>query len=226
MEKEVQREELIMNHLARLVCLTMLVVTAGLQAGEIHDAAASGDLQKVKALLEANPSLLESKADYGETPLISACSGSQVAVADFLIDNGANVNATNIYGVPVLNYAINDGDECLTVVQRLIDKGAEINVKNSDGGSPLHAAANRDNLKVAKLLLDYGADLNAPCRHGTPLQMKIMFGSASASTEKTAIFLSQNSEKPQEYSFGNNDLHPGGHEGLRESNTGTCQARR
>ena len=58
--------------------VSMPVVT-GLRAGEIHDAAAAGDLNKVRALLEADPTLLESKDERlsyrGNTPLISACWG-------------------------------------------------------------------------------------------------------------------------------------------------------
>lgn len=188
-----------------LIGLVLDIAAAGLPAAEIHDAAAAGDLVKVKALLEADPTLLESKADYGETPLISACSKTQIAVADFLIDKGANVNARNIYGVPVLNYAINDGDECVPLVQLLLDKGAEVNVQNSDGGSPLHAVARTDNFNVARLLIEHGADLHSPGRHGTPLQSNIILWPFPH--EEMAIFLVENGAKPREYCFGNNDLH-------------------
>jgi ankyrin repeat protein len=37
--------------------------------GEIHDAAAKGDLEKVKALVKDNPDLVFSKNNYGDTPL-------------------------------------------------------------------------------------------------------------------------------------------------------------
>jgi ankyrin repeat protein len=195
-----------------LAIVGMGFLAAGLRAGEIHDAAAAGDLNKVKALLEADPKLLESKTAYGETPLMSACLKTQIAVADFLIDKGANVNARNVYGVPVLNDAITEGEECIRLVQRLIDKGAEINVKNSDGGSPLHRAAMVDNLRVAKLLIDRGADLNAPSRQGTPLQRIILSGLH----EKTAVFLVENGATPQVYNFGNNDLHLAAMKGLAD----------
>jgi hypothetical protein len=47
--------------------ITMLVglSAARLQAGEIHVASTAGDLSKVKALLEADPKLLESKDIWG-----------------------------------------------------------------------------------------------------------------------------------------------------------------
>jgi hypothetical protein len=69
-----------------LTCFCLSLTAADLRAGEIHDAAAAGDLNRVKALLQADPKLLESKTAYGETPLMSACLKTQIAVADFLID--------------------------------------------------------------------------------------------------------------------------------------------
>ena len=40
--------------------------------GEIHDAAAAGDLERVKALLKDNPDLVFSKDSGGQTPLHGA----------------------------------------------------------------------------------------------------------------------------------------------------------
>jgi hypothetical protein len=123
------------------ICLT--ATRAG--AGEIHDAAAAGDLNKVKALLEADPTLLESKDERdwnnlkNNTPLISACwapsSGApQSAVANYLIDNGANVNARNESGATPLYFALKDFD----LTQRLIAKGAEVKIRAFGDFTPLH----------------------------------------------------------------------------------------
>jgi ankyrin repeat protein len=197
-----------MNHLLKLIstiCLTMIITVAALHAGEIHDAVTAGDLNKVRALIEADPTLLESKDQWGHTLLHIACWKEQFKVANYLIDKGANVNARNIYGVPVLNGAIKEGDECVSLVRRLIDKGADINVEKSANGSPLHLAAIKGNIEVGKILIDHGADLNATSRHGTPLQFNII--NWPVPHEEMAIFLVENGAKPQEYSFGNNDLH-------------------
>ena len=196
-----------MNHLARLlsvVCLALLVATAGLHGGEIHDAVTAGDLDKVRALLEADPGLLESKDPWNHTPLHKACWGEQIAVAHFLIDQGANVNARNEYGVSVLSCAISSKEECFDLVKRLIDEGADINVEHSAVGSPLHRAASRGNHKVARLLIDHGADLNAPGRHGTILQQAVMKENPD---EEMVELLLENGAKRQEYNFGNTELH-------------------
>jgi len=56
-----------------LVCLTLLLTASSLWAGEIHDAAKAGDLNKVKKLIESDPALLDSKDDMDFTPLAYAC---------------------------------------------------------------------------------------------------------------------------------------------------------
>ena len=52
---------------ALVFTVPMLMVAISLRAGEIHDAAAAGNLNKVKALLAADPALLESKDNSGFT---------------------------------------------------------------------------------------------------------------------------------------------------------------
>ena len=51
------------------VVLVGLVWSSLALCGEIHDAAQSGDLEKVKALLKANPDLVFSKDTNGWPPL-------------------------------------------------------------------------------------------------------------------------------------------------------------
>ncbi len=139
-----------------LVLIASMLITTGLRAGEIHDAAAAGDLSKIKALLEADPALLVAKDDRlsygGNTPLISACWGTpgapanaQVAAAVFLIDKGANINARNDKGGTPLYSATRD----LALTQLLIIKGASVNVRAYGDYTPIHQAAFSGNLRVA-----------------------------------------------------------------------------
>ena len=67
--------------------------------GEIHDAAKSGDLEKVKALLKGNPDSVSSKDEnYGATPLHFAASAAGKDVAELLLTNKAEVNAKDNNG--------------------------------------------------------------------------------------------------------------------------------
>ena len=150
------------------VCLTMLVATTGLRAGEIHDAAVAGDLDKVKKLLEADPNLLELKNEYGYTPLMVACHGeeanriAQIEVANYLIVKGANVNAKGRYGVTPLFCFSYDKDPPFDLIQRLVAKGADVNAKLSfnRNWTVIVEFVVIGSIKVTKLLIDNGADIN------------------------------------------------------------------
>ncbi len=202
----------ILSQRARITALVFIVpmlIAADLRAGEIHDAAAAGDLNKVRALIEADPTLLESKdvrLPYsGNTPLISACWGPpanipQVAVANYLIDKGASINARNTSGGSPLYFAHKD----YGLTQRLIAKGADVNVRAYGGLTPLHQTAPTGNLKVAKLLIDHGADLNSRSNNGTILHTLI---NRERPDVEMAKLLLENGAKLQEFSFGNTELH-------------------
>jgi ankyrin repeat protein len=64
---------------------------------EIHRAAGAGDLPRVRALLDADPSLLNRGDRAGGTPLHRAVLGRSRKVVEFLLDRGANIHA--IHGV-------------------------------------------------------------------------------------------------------------------------------
>lgn len=189
----------------------LLLATGGLHfthAGEIHDAAVAGDLTTVKTLLAADPSLLESRDRDGNTPLISACFAPpsfnpHVAVANYLIDQGANIKATNQWDGTPLYCALKSPD----LVQRLIADGADVNARafGPDGLTPLQQAAAIGALETAKLLIDHGADLNARSADGTILHNVIKRG-GDASRDMAKLLLAQGA-KLQAFSFGNTELH-------------------
>jgi ankyrin repeat protein/predicted methyltransferase len=150
---------------------------SGPRTSEIHDAATAGDLSKVRALLEADPALLESKDEDGQTPLHRACLAKQAAVANFLLDKGANVNAKGTFQFTPLIWASDVPGQDTALLQRLIDKGADVNAQGSHSTTPLHRAAFRGGLQVARLLLDHGAEVNVQGYNGvTPLHRAAQSG--------------------------------------------------
>jgi ankyrin repeat protein len=187
-----------------------------LWAGEIHEAAASGDLNKVKALLEANPILLESKDNIGRTPLMCACSPPiwKVEVANFLLDNGANVNVTGPLRFSPLHFAHFVPEGNLNLIQRLIDNGADVNAQGDNSITPLHYTALMGNIKVARLLIENGAhvnpydkysgELNATFISGTVLQVAINY---SPNEEMAKLLVEKGAKLNLKDCFGNTELH-------------------
>ena len=51
--------------------------------------------------------------------------------------------------------------EKIDVARFLLNSGAKVNAMNSEHKTPLHIAANCDNLEIAELLLQFDADPNA-----------------------------------------------------------------
>lgn len=62
-------------------------------AHPIHEAAASNDVESVRRLLDADPSLVHLGDRKGATPLHRAVLGSAHAVIDLLLDRGADIHA-------------------------------------------------------------------------------------------------------------------------------------
>ena len=51
----------------------------------------------------------------------------------------------------------------ISCVQELLERGVSANAKNKYGMTPLHEACYYGHLKVAKLLLEHGANVNEKC---------------------------------------------------------------
>ncbi len=129
-------------------------------------------LEEVRALLDANPRLVEAAAKWppdGSCPLHSAAASGNLEIALLLLDRGANVNAARGGdGQTPLHVAASNGRE--EMIRLLLARGAEISATTKEGFTPLHEAATHQRVAVAALLLDAGADVNAAGKAGiTPL---------------------------------------------------------
>lgn len=143
-----------MNRKLLAVMLVTLVWGALAFCDEIHDAAAAGDLEKVKALLKANPDLVFSKNIPGETPLHLAALFDHKDVAALLLTNKAEVNTKCNRGSTPLHYAAKNGYK--DVVQLLLVNQATVNVKDNNDMTPLDWAEKNDYADVVELLRQHG----------------------------------------------------------------------
>ena len=85
-------------------------VNSSLLAGEIHEAAKSGDLEILRTLIENDPALVNSLDSDRNTPLILAVDAGKLEAASFLIKSGADVNAVNYNKESSLHIAARKGN--------------------------------------------------------------------------------------------------------------------
>lgn len=134
----------------------------------IHDAARAGDLDKVKALVKANPDVVASKDEkYGQTPLHIAAFNDRKEVAEFLLANKADVNAKSKNGSTPLHLAAGKGNK--DIVEVLLANKAEIDAVDNEGWSPVHSAVFFNQKETEDLLIAKGGkELPAPPKPATP----------------------------------------------------------
>ncbi|MGH7939850.1 MAG: ankyrin repeat domain-containing protein [Limisphaerales bacterium] len=151
-----------------IVALFIWIGGAAALCGQINDAARTGNLAKVKALLKERPALVSSTAFDGWTPLYEAADNGYFGMAKLLVANGADVNGRSKGGrSPLYLATMYDHRD---IVKLLLAHGADANVKDDEGITPLHLAAWHGYLDVAKVLLAHRADVNARDGKGeTPL---------------------------------------------------------
>lgn len=138
------------------------------QAAALLEWCYKGNLAGVRTLLDEQPSLAHYAGDparwEGATPLTLAAYRGHVAVADLLLAQGAGVNRVSKDGSALL-MAVYSGQEAMT--RLLLDRGADPNVASASGETPLMAAAFRNLLRLAEMLINAGADLNLQTTRGT-----------------------------------------------------------
>ncbi|KAK1263128.1 Potassium channel KOR2 [Acorus gramineus] len=187
----------------------------------VNSAAYHGDLYHLKGLINAGAD--PGKADYdGRTALHLAASRGYEDIARFLIKRGVNVNCIDKFGNSPLLEAINFGHDRVSklllengailslddpgsylcrvvkeskidVLQRFLQNGVDPNCKNYDLRTPLHVAATEGLHIVAKILIEFGADVlsedrwgNTPLNEGRRCGSKLLIGILEKSREYSA----------------------------------------
>jgi ankyrin repeat protein len=121
-------------------------------------AARSGDAERVRELLATDPSLANARDKDGSTPLHCAAWKGHLAVAELLLDAGADVNARNQnehYGDTPLHAAAHGNQRA--VAELLIERGADVRAVSCNGRTPLEETTIHNASAVAKLLNRHGA---------------------------------------------------------------------
>jgi uncharacterized protein len=133
-------------------------VRGRVDALDIFEAAAFGDVDRLTELLGAEPSLVTSYSGDGFTALHFAAFFGRFGAAALLIERGAEVDAFGrgwMTGTAMHSAVSRLQSDVLRI---LLEAGANPNVRQSAGWTPLHAAAMNGDLASVELLLASGAD--------------------------------------------------------------------
>jgi ankyrin repeat protein len=170
--------------------------------GEIHDAAASGDLEKVTVLLKNNPDLVSSKDNTGKTPLHWAAYKGYTNVAELLLANKADVNALDDEGDTPLHEAAYEGYD----IQVKGPTGQIIKAVDGNffpGAVTVALAPGSNPINMVKLLISNKAEVNAKDNDGcTPLHK----AASSANKDVVKVLLSNHADVNAKDNDGNTPL--------------------
>lgn len=127
---------------------------------DAFEAAALGDVDRLRELLDSDPALVNAYAPDGFFPLGLAAFFKHPAAVRLLLEHGADPNQESRHSqivVRPIHSAAADGGS-VEVARLLIDAGSDVNARQPDGGTALHTAAHEGNRDLVDLLLARGAD--------------------------------------------------------------------
>jgi quinoprotein dehydrogenase-associated probable ABC transporter substrate-binding protein len=171
-------------HSARMADLKKWLAQGANPDDELNNAIVADDVDRVGYLLSHGAHANSQDGD-GYTPLISAIRSGFVGVATYLVEHRADANLTDRSGWTPLMWATWADNPAL--VNMLLAHHAKLDATDNEGLTPLGIAAQNGKVKATRVLLDAGADVNAPIAKGgyTPL----MLASISGSNELAAALI-------------------------------------
>jgi ankyrin repeat protein len=142
-----------------LLLLTALCATPSAQSSRpLVDAVKRGDHAAVKSLLRNRTVANQAEPD-GTTALHFAVQANDTELMRLLIAAGADVKASNRYGVRPVTLAATNGSE--PAVSLLLKAGADPNTLTDAGEPVIMTAARTGKVDALKRLIAAGADVNA-----------------------------------------------------------------
>ncbi len=172
-------------------------------AEQFFDAIKKGDSARVAELLKQQPALIKASNKRGITPVLYAVYAKHPEIAESFIVTGIELNIFEAVATRRID-----------LVRQLLKKDPSlIHAWSPDGWTALHL--NFNNLEMAKLLIDSGADLNLNSRNklnATPLQ-----GAAANNwVELAKLYLSRGANVNCRSEEGGSPLHEAAGNGFLE----------
>jgi ankyrin repeat protein len=107
---------------------------------------------------------IETRDEFGKTPLIWAATFSHLALVGLLLSRRADTETRDLGGFTALHWAAANGND--VALSLLLEHGAQIDAQNHVGVTPLMQAASRGQRNTLRLLLEAGAAMQQTDQNG------------------------------------------------------------
>jgi len=128
---------------------------------DVFEAAAVGRTDRVRELLDQNAALANAWAEDGFQPLGLASFFGHVESVRLLLERGAEVNSASRNDMKVMPLhsaaATGDAEARYEIAKLLLENGADPNARQQDDFTPLMAADQSGDERLAQLLEEHGA---------------------------------------------------------------------
>ena len=143
-----------------------------------------GDLERVRALIEADPDSVDQTGPDGSTALHWAVNQNHAGMVGALIEAGADVRVRNRYDFPPIALAAMNGNA--SVLRRLLDAGADPNASVPGGETAIMTAARTGDANAIRTLLTAGANPDIANEAG---QTALMWAAAANNPDAIAVLV-------------------------------------
>ncbi|KAK1418450.1 hypothetical protein QVD17_27595 [Tagetes erecta] len=147
---------------------------------DVYTAAAYGDLEKLRNLVESEGCSLTKPDDLGYRALQWAALNNRVAAAQYILERGADVNAVDLTGQTALHWSAVRGS--IQVAELLLEEGARANAADIYGYQTTHVAAQYGQTAfIYHIVTKWNADPDIPDNEGrSPLHWAAYKGFADS----------------------------------------------
>jgi ankyrin repeat protein len=127
------------------------------EALDVWEAAALGRTERLRAIVEADPALLERTSPDGFRPLALAAFFGHEAGVRLLLELGAEIDARGTGEIRTTALQAAAAADETAIARLLIEAGAGVDAEQPGGFTALDSAIQNGNVELQRLLLEHGA---------------------------------------------------------------------